>query len=183
MPLLIQGSSIRGFPFLFMVAQPEQSGAVGRPSLPQWLWRYGPLLLWIAFISFASTGEFSSDNSSRFIRPILLWLFPSISEGYLAGVHFVTRKASHLAEYAILAFLARRAFISSTNAFMRRWWFQLSLALVVLCSLLDEFHQSYDPSRTSSIVDCVIDVIGGLTVLLFFRSYRRRATGREFDQA
>jgi len=166
-----------------MIEQPEQSGAVGRSSPLLWLWRYGPLLLWIAFISFASTGEFSSDHSSRFVRPFLLWIFPSISEGQLAGVHFLIRKASHLTEYAILAFLARRAFFTSTNAFIARRWFQLSLALVALCSLLDEFHQSYDPSRTSSILDCVIDVIGGLTVLLFFRIYGRHGNLRVLDEA
>lgn len=138
------------------------------------LGRYGPLLLWIAFILYASSGDFSSDNSSRFVRPFLLWLFPEISEGTLAGIHFLVRKASHLAEYAILAFLARRAFALSSRAFIQRWWFELAFVLVVLCSLMDEFNQSYDPSRTASILDCVIDVIGGLTVLLIFKVYDRR---------
>ena len=143
------------------------------------LGRYGPLILWIGFILFASTGEFSSENSSRFVRPFLLWLFPGMSEGQLAGVHFLTRKASHLAEYAILAFLARRAFAQSSRVFIRYWWFEMALILVVLCSFVDEFHQSFDPSRSASILDCVIDVVGGLSVLFLFRIYDRRSSRNE----
>ncbi|HWN08829.1 MAG TPA: VanZ family protein [Pyrinomonadaceae bacterium] len=135
--------------------------------------RYGPLFLWIAFILYASSGEFSAENSSRFVRPFLLWLFPKISEGQLAGVHFLTRKVSHLVEYAILAFLARRVFAQSSQQFFRRSWFELSLILVALCSFLDEFKQSYDPSRSASILDSLIDIIGGLTVLYLFRTYDR----------
>lgn len=140
--------------------------------------RYGPLVLWIGFISFASTSEFSAVNSSRFVRPLLLWLFPDISEAQLAGIHFLVRKVSHLVEYAMLAFLARRAFFTSSRAGIQRRWFQLGLLLVVLCSLLDEFQQSFAPSRSASIVDSVVDVIGGLTVLLLFRAYDKRARER-----
>jgi VanZ family protein len=157
-----------------MIKQPEQLEARESESFRRRIGRYGPLLLWIAFIFYASSGEFSSANSSRFIRPLLLWLFPGMSEGKLAGVHFLTRKASHLTEYAILAFLARRAFVLSSREFIRRWWFALTMGLVVSCSLLDEFHQSYDPSRSGSILDCLIDTIGGLTVLLIFRFLDRR---------
>ncbi|MBC8028739.1 MAG: VanZ family protein [Pyrinomonadaceae bacterium] len=161
-----------------MTKRLRQNERKENPSTLRRVGRYGPLLLWIAFISFASTGEFSSDNSSRFVRPLLLWLFPGISEGQLAGVHFLTRKLSHLAEYAVLAFLARRAFVLSSNEFIQRRWFQLSLTLVVLCSLLDEFQQSYSPTRSASLLDCGIDVIGGLTVLLIFRAYGRRSGRR-----
>jgi VanZ family protein len=142
------------------------------------LWRYGPLLLWILFISFASTSEFSAANTSRLVRPILLWLFPNISEARLATVHFLTRKVAHFTEYAVLAFLARRAFITSSSAFIRRYWFQLGLLLVVVYSLLDEYHQSFVPSRMPSIYDSAIDVAGGFTVLLFFKLYRRSTSER-----
>ena len=153
----------------------KRSQAQAPPSLLRRLGRYGPLMLWIAFISFASSGEFSSENSSRFVRPFLLWLYPGMSEGQLGGIHFLTRKASHLAEYAILAFLARRVFVQSSQLFFRRRWFELSLILVALCSFFDEFKQSYDPSRSASILDCLIDIIGGLTLLLIFRTHERRA--------
>ena len=135
------------------------------------LGRYGPLVLWILFISFASSSEFSAGNTSQIVRPILLWLFPNLSESRLAAVHFLTRKAAHFTEYAVLAFLARRAFISSSREFLQRYWFQLGLLLVVIYGLLDEFHQSFVPSRTASIYDSAIDVAGGLTVLLIFKFF------------
>lgn len=141
----------------------------------QRIWRYGPLLLWLGFISFASTSEFSAANTSQLIRPLILWLFPNISEARLATVHFLTRKAGHFTEYALLAFLARRAFITSSQEFIQRHWFQLALVLVVLYALLDEYHQSFVPSRTPSIYDSAIDVAGGLTVLLAFKLYGKDA--------
>ena len=138
-------------------------------------WRYGPLVLWILIISFASTNGFSAANTSEVVRPILLWLFPNLSEARLAALHFLTRKAGHFTEYAVLAFLARRAFITSSRAFLQRHWFQVGLLLVVIYALLDEFHQSFVPSRTPSIYDSAIDVAGGLTVLLIFRFYGKNS--------
>jgi len=132
--------------------------------------------LWLALIFFASSGEFSAENTSRLVRPVLLWLFPALSEAQLATAHLITRKASHFSEYAVLGFLARRAFIASSSEFIRRHWFQVALLLVVSYALLDEIHQSFVPSRTPSIYDSLIDIAGGITVLLFFKlRYQRSA--------
>jgi VanZ family protein len=148
-------------------------------SASQRLWRYGPLVLWVIFIWFASTSRFSADNTSQLVRPILLLLFPNLSEAQLAVAHFLTRKTGHFSEYAVLAFLARRAFITSSSAFVQQHWFQLGLLLVVIYALLDEFHQSFVPSRTPSIYDSAIDVAGGLTVLLIARLYGKSPRGHE----
>jgi VanZ family protein len=154
----------------------SRKGGHAGSSARQRLWRYGPLLLWILFISFASTSEFSAANTSQLFRPLLLWFFPNLSEARLAAVHFLTRKAAHFSEYAVLAFLARRAFITSSRLFIQRHWFQLGLLLVVSYALLDEFHQRFEPTRTASIYDSAIDVAGGLTVLLIFRLCSKRLT-------
>jgi VanZ family protein len=130
------------------------------------------------FISFASTGEFSAIKTSPILRPVILWLFPNTTEAGLATIHFMTRKAAHFSEYALLAFFARRAFVASAHEFMRRYWFQLGFLLVVIYALLDEFHQSFVPSRTASIYDSAIDIAGGLTVLLLFKFFGRR--GQEY---
>jgi VanZ family protein len=140
-------------------------------------WRYGPLLVWLLFISIASTSSFSSENTSVFLRPILVWFFPNLSEERLATIHFLTRKAAHFSEYAILALLSRRALISSSQEFLQRHWFLLTAVLLVVYSLFDEFHQSFVPSRTPSLYDSCIDTAGGLTVLIIYKIYdanRRR---------
>lgn len=135
--------------------------------------RYGPLLFWTGFIWLASTQGFSSGNTSRIIRPLLLWLFPNIAEQQITMVHVATRKVAHFTEYAILAFLARRAFITSSRNLLRDHWFALSFLVVAVVALVDELHQSFVPSRTGSVYDCAIDLAGGLTVLLFCSLYQR----------
>ena len=147
------------------------------PSKSHRLWRYGPLALWIVFISIASTSEFSAANTSQIIRPLLLWFLPNLSEPQLALAHFITRKAGHFTEYAVLGFLARRAFITSSRTFLQRYWFQVGAALIVIYALLDEFHQSFVPSRTASIYDSAIDVAGGLAVLLFLKFWGKTPRG------
>lgn len=129
-------------------------------------------------MSFASTGGFSAENTSRFLGPIVRWLFPKVTEVQLATIHFLTRKAAHFTEYAILALLARRAFVTSSHALLQRRWFEFSLLLVVTYSLLDELHQRFVPSRTASIYDSFIDIGGGMTVLLIFWFYEKRAQKR-----
>src|SRR3989440_7676816 len=113
-------------------------------------WRYAPLVAWMAVVFFASTDAFSASHSGQLIRPVLLWLFPHISEGQIFTIHFLIRKAGHLTEYAILGLLAARAFYGSTHARLRRRWFEVALSLIVLYAFSDEFHQSFTPSRTAS---------------------------------
>lgn len=152
-----------------------------RRTARKFLSSYLPLIIWLAFITFASSDQFSATNTSRLIEPLVLWLFPNVSSETLSLIHFLTRKAAHFTEYGILAFLAARAFRASSNATMQRGWFLFSLLLVALYSLIDEYHQSFVPSRTSSIYDSMIDTVGGLTVLAIVYIYhasrsRRRAS-------
>jgi len=141
----------------------------------QRIWRYGPLLIWMGFISFASTSEFSALNTSQVLRPLILWIFPNLSEEQVATIHLLTRKLAHFSEYAALGILSARAFSSSAHDFIQRRWFQISLILIVCYALLDEFHQSFVPSRTASIYDSAIDVAGGLAALLACRRFLRRS--------
>jgi VanZ family protein len=129
----------------------------------------------MAFISWASTSEFSGQNTSRIIRPLVLWLFPGTSEEKIYAIHYVVRKIAHFTEYAILGFLAARAFSTSSGELLRRRWFILALLLIVLYALLDEYHQSFEPSRRASIYDSMIDSAGGLAALLVYRRRRNRA--------
>jgi VanZ family protein len=140
----------------------------------QRFWRYGPLLLWMVLISFASTSEFSALNTSQIFRPLIRWIFPNLSEERVAAIHFLTRKVAHFSEYAVLGILAARAFATSANKVVQRRWFQMSLLLIVCYALLDEFHQSFVSARTASIYDSAIDVAGGLTAILLIRWQRRR---------
>jgi VanZ family protein len=137
--------------------------------LPRFVSRYLPLIAWLAFISFASSDDFNAGNTSRIIGPLILWLFPNTSPETLDVIHYCTRKIAHFTEYAILGFLAARAFRTSPRPAIRQRWFLICVALVVVYALLDEYHQSFVPSRTASVTDSLIDMAGGLTALLIVR--------------
>ncbi len=104
---------------------------------------------------------------------MLLWVFPNLSESGLAVWHFLIRKLAHFTEYAILAALASRAFLKSSHYFLRRFWFASALGLVAIYAVLDEYHQSFVPSRTASIYDSLIDLAGGLVALGIVGSWIR----------
>jgi len=138
-------------------------------STTRFISRYAPLVIWLAFITIASSDQFSANNTSRFIGPLVLWLFPNTSPEQMATIHFFTRKLAHFSEYALLGLLAARAFRSSPSSTISSHWFKISILLVVGYALLDEYHQSFVPSRTASIFDSFIDIAGGLTALVVVR--------------
>lgn len=152
------------------------SSLLFRPSSR--LARYGPVVLWVGLIFFASTGNLSASNTSRVIRPLLLWLFPDITEPSLLQAHFLVRKAAHFAEYAALALLAARAFLTSADERLRRRWHAASFALVAAVALLDEYHQSFNPARTGTVYDSLIDMSGGATALAAVLLWRLLRRGR-----
>ncbi|HEX7296850.1 MAG TPA: VanZ family protein [Pyrinomonadaceae bacterium] len=150
-----------------------------RTSYPGAVSRYLPLLAWLAFISFASSGNFSASNTSLIIGPLLRWLFPDASPEALAVVHGSVRKVAHFLEYALLGLLAARAFRGSPKAAIRTRWFAISAALIVVYAFVDEYHQSFVPSRTGSIFDSFIDMAGGLTAILVVGWRSRRNTAAD----
>ena len=93
----------------------------------------------------------------------------------MATIHFITRKIAHFTEYAILGFLAARAF----RPYQR--WFLISAVLVVVYALIDEYHQSFVPSRTASVFDSMIDIAGGLTALIIILKRSRRFSRTNAD--
>lgn len=130
--------------------------------------RYAPLILWIGLIMFLSSGQASMSNTSRFVRPLLEFLFPDSPEEILIVYHGYIRKLAHVGEYAILAFWAARAFVSSNQNFLRRLWFVFAFVLVFVVASIDETNQSFLASRTGSIYDVMLDVSGGLAMILIF---------------
>ena len=137
--------------------------------------QYLPLVVWLAFIFFASSDSFNAGNTSRIIGPLVLWLFPNTSPETLATIHFIIRKIAHFTEYAILGFLAARAFRTSPR------WVLISTVLIVVYALLDEYHQSFVPSRSASIFDSFIDMAGGITALILSRRKSRRFSRMNAD--
>lgn len=140
--------------------------------------RYAPFILWIGVIFYLSSSSASMSNTSRFVRPLLEFLFPNTPEETLAVYHSYIRKIAHPTVYAILAFLAARAFSSSLNKILQRKWFIISLLTVFLIASLDEFNQSFDVSRTGTFRDVLLDTAGGLIMLTILYFYKKRSSAR-----
>jgi len=72
---------------------------------------------------------------------------------------FIVKKIAHLTVYAILAILLYRSFKHTTNLDrLNLMW--VTIAVVVLYAISDEFHQSFTPGREPRVRDVVIDTIG-----------------------
>jgi VanZ family protein len=121
-----------------------------------------PVVLWICCIFLLSTGSFSAENTSRILEPLLRFLKPRITAGEIDTIHFLIRKAAHVTEYCIASLLLFHSF-RNTIQFQRYWWWVFySLVIVIFVAATDEYHQAFVISRTSSIVDVGIDIIGGI---------------------
>ena len=134
--------------------------------------RYAPLILWIGIVFFLSSRQASMSQTSIYVRPILEFLFPNAPEETLIIYHSYVRKLAHFVEYAVLAFWAARAFTGSSIKVFQKYWYVFSFLLVVLIAAIDETNQSFTSSRTGSIYDVLLDVSGGVTMILIFLFYK-----------
>jgi VanZ family protein len=141
----------------------------------RWLTAYAPLVVWIFVVLGLGSGIGSMKETSRIIRPLLEFLFPSASPDTLTYYHGYIRKLAHLSEYAVLAFLAVRALSAATKAKLKEYQFALAVLIVLIVASLDEFHQSFEASRTSTAWDVLLDVIGGsiAATLSYFLARRK----------
>ncbi|HVT74418.1 MAG TPA: VanZ family protein [Lacunisphaera sp.] len=125
-----------------------------------------PVVAWMAFIFAMSTDFGTAEHTSRWIEPILRWLLPHATDETIARGHFLVRKLGHLSEYAVLALLVRRALaITLGSAGHALRVALIALAICAVYAATDEFHQSFVPSRTPSLVDVAIDTTGAALAL------------------
>ena len=129
------------------------------------IFRYAPLILWIALIFYLSGGQASMPQTSRFIRPLLEFLFPNAAEETLISYHAYIRKFAHFFVYAVLAFWSWRALKNSSHLVLQKFRYIFALLIVFLVAAIDETNQSFNAARTGSIYDVALDFIGGLTVI------------------
>jgi len=132
----------------------------------------------MAVIWWLSSDAGSAHHTSGIVGWIVTLLVPWATPAEIALVHALVRKLGHLTEYAILAILWFRALhvgrgltpILSTLT---------ALAISVAWAIIDEFHQSFVPSRTSTSLDVLIDITGAtLALLVLYACTARTATKR-----
>jgi VanZ family protein len=144
-----------------------------RRVLSLWL----PVALWLAVILSFSTDAASAQRTSRFLGPLIAWLFPHWDDATLAAAHVTIRKTAHVAEYAILAALLLRALRGTAEIDRGQWRWRLALSAVAASALvacLDEFLQSRTATRSGSLWDVALDAAGALLGVLLWRLLARR---------
>lgn len=131
-----------------------------------------PPVVWMAVIFALSSNLGSSTETSAILVPLLRWLFPWASPGDLDTVHGLARKGGHVTEYAILAVLWFRALRGGRHLApgSAAWG---TVAISVAWAALDEWHQSFVPSRTASPMDVALDGASAtLALLVTVRGWR-----------
>jgi VanZ family protein len=136
-----------------------------------------PLIVWMVLIFSASADPQSTEHTSRFLVPFLRWLNPNISAEAIETVRWCIRKAAHMTEFGMLAWLVWRALRKPKRNDPRPWSWKVAaaaLGLVFLYAAADEFHQRFVPNRTPSIRDVCIDTAGAMVGLAFVWLWQRR---------
>ncbi len=127
-----------------------------------WLW----VALWAVVIWQFGTDAYSLQRTSRFMQPLIHWLFGDVDAVTRYKIYLLVRKSAHFSEYAVLALLSFRAALL-TAASARLWtacW--VALFFVATLAAADEFRQAYSAVRTGSPYDVLIDIAGGFVGLL-----------------
>lgn len=127
--------------------------------LSYWL----PPTIWMAFL-FPSNDGLTHANTSRFLVPLLAWLFPMADKETIELLHIAVRKSGHFFEYGFLALLLFRAF-RGANKGWRTEWFLYAGGVSLIYAALDELLQVYYPLRTGQFADWMINAAGVVCTL------------------
>lgn len=142
----------------------------------QWI----PALIWIGVICFESTDMMSSANTGSILYAVVTRLFGQIDVIALIRWNHYLRKIGHVIGYAILSWLLFRAWRATLPSPMGRlWtlhWARLSFWMTVLVASLDEFHQTFIPSRTGRWQDVVLDSTAAFALQIFLFVMLRNKT-------
>lgn len=142
--------------------------------------------LWIGLIAFESTSYLSSENTSRILYPIFHFLF-GLSRARFGVLHHHLRKIGHFVVYfslSVLLFRSWKATLRLPTA--PRWamrWAAIAFWMSVLVASLDEWHQTYLPSRTGAFRDVVLDSAAALTAQLLILLWLHRSGGLSEEPA
>ena len=145
------------------------------------------VVAWVATIHALAGDDFSASSTSRFLGPLLRWLFPEAGPELLERVHFALRKGAHFVEYALLGLLCMRALrlsaarVVRSGRFLRLlrqrvWIAGASVLLVFAVAIADESRQARSSQRTGAALDVGLDLGGGIAAgaLVLLRWRKRR---------
>jgi VanZ family protein len=131
-------------------------------------------ILWLIVIALESSLG-SAAHTSRILFPLLHFVF-GLDRAHFEPWHHFIRKGGHVFGYGLLSILLFRALretfprLGSAKSGWR--WATVAVIGTAFVASLDEWHQSFDPTRTGTPRDVVLDTcagIGAQLLLLIFR--------------
>jgi VanZ family protein len=138
-------------------------------------------ILWLILIAIESSALLSAHNTSRILYPLLHFLFGMDWEHFEVW-HFFIRKSGHVVGYAILSALLFRAWRATLPAMSDvKWtprWATIAILGTALVASLDEWHQSFIPSRTGRWQDVLLDTCAGVGAQLLILVWMRQRKNR-----
>jgi len=150
-----------------------------------------PILFWAGLIFLFSSQPYEKQNLRPFLTKSvnLDWISMIFSDfsityagkvisvdtvGVVGFLEFCIRKGAHFFVFFIFGLLLFRAFISFINS-RQQLSFMISLCLVVLYAVLDEYHQMFTENRTPLIHDVFLDICGGI-IGIFLATFLNKGT-------
>ena len=159
-------------------------------SRRNWKWflnAWLPAIVGIAVICIESTGTFSAENTSGWLRPIFERIFGVFQDEHWELVHHYLRKSGHFLGYGMLGLAFLRAWLSTlrpirallldVRSIVLRWRLRataFAIASTAFVASCDEFHQSFLPGRTGVPSDVLLDTTGAsvLCALVWLVAFR-----------
>jgi VanZ family protein len=134
-------------------------------------------MVWVGLIAFESTGFFSSQKTGTMLYTLLTHLLGKIDFYRFLVFHHYLRKTGHVVGYGMLGILLLRgwrATLDQDHVQLGRTVLLAWLGTAFVASM-DEWHQSYIPSRTGTWRDAVLDSVAGFVFLLVAYLWLRRS--------
>lgn len=125
---------------------------------------WAALVAWTVLIWDLGGDRFSSGETSRFLRPLLEWLFPDLSPERLDVAHLAIRKGAHALEYGLHALLTLRAVLVTWALPVARGA-ALAVVFALALAAADEGRQALSDTRGGAWADVLLDLTAaGLSV-------------------
>src|SRR5450631_3099182 len=138
-----------------------------------WIRVWAPVAIAIGVICVESTGTFSAQNTSSWLRPIVERWFGVMQGSTWDSFHHYLRKTGHFVGYGTVGLTFLRAWLHTLDRrapkTLLSWRFQSSILAILSTAFVaigDEFHQTFLPSRTGTPIDVLLDSAGASALCL-----------------
>src|SRR6267154_2628465 len=142
-------------------------------------------MVWVVLITFESTDFFSSQNTGSMLYALLTHFLGQIDIYKFLVFHHYLRKTGHVVGYGMLGLLLLRGWRATLDQDHSKLGHTVLLSWLgtAFVASMDEWHQSYIPSRTGTWRDAVLDSVAGLIFLLAAYFWLRHSDTSRRDSA